>query len=268
MWCGVRPLKEDFPFFFDLALNKDAWVADYLVWVNDSYSWNVALVRNFQDWELDDVLSFLGNIYDIKIYRGELDQILWKGARRGEFSVKHYFKSLMGTAGISFPAANTWVTNVPSKVCFFTWIACWGKCLTIDNLQRRGFHLPNWCVLCKKDRETVEHFLIHCEVTYQLWVFYLSFFGMYWIMPKRVIELVASWRCTSRNKVALRVWRLVPHVIFWTVWRERNNRVFNDKEDTVAGLKILIADLIFTWGDTPNFCLRKPLTDFLRSLTL
>lgn len=123
--------------------------------------------------------------------------------------------------------------------------------------------MPNWCVLCKKDEETVDHLLIHCEVSYQLWVFCLDIFGMNWIVPRRVIEVVDSWRCRSRNKEALRVWT-VPHAIFWAVWRECNYRIFNDKEDTVIGLKAHIADLLFAWGDTTNFCMRTPLFDFFR----
>lgn len=82
MWCGDRPLKEEFPFLFNLALNKDAWVVDCLVWVNDSYSWDVDFGWNFQDWEFNDALSFLGRICNTKIYRGEVDHFV-EGRMKG-----------------------------------------------------------------------------------------------------------------------------------------------------------------------------------------
>ena len=36
---------------------------------------------------------------------------------------------------------------------FFTWEAIWGKILTIDQLQRRGFTPANRCYLCHESEE-------------------------------------------------------------------------------------------------------------------
>ncbi|CAN1780369.1 hypothetical protein LINPERHAP1_LOCUS15070 [Linum perenne] len=33
---------------------------------------------------------------------------------------------------------------------------------TLDNLQRRGFALPNWCVLCERMEESVDHLFLQC----------------------------------------------------------------------------------------------------------
>jgi hypothetical protein len=36
----------------------------------------------------------------------------------------------------------------------------------------------DWCCICKKSRETIDHLLLHCEVARDLWV---SIFPSFWI---------------------------------------------------------------------------------------
>jgi hypothetical protein len=42
VWCGEMPLKEAFPVLYDIALDKDALIADHLVVVSGSYQWMLA----------------------------------------------------------------------------------------------------------------------------------------------------------------------------------------------------------------------------------
>ena len=53
---------------------------------------------------------------------------------------------------VNFPKNKIWVGRVPTKIMFFTWEATWGKLLTLDRLQKRGWQLPNrfFCVLAKR----------------------------------------------------------------------------------------------------------------------
>jgi hypothetical protein len=74
---------------------------------------------------------------------------------------------------------------------FFTWTVAWGGILMVDNLRRRGIILVNWCCPCKKNEETVNHFLLHCENTSDLLV--LNLFGVSWTMPNNIQELLHCW---------------------------------------------------------------------------
>jgi hypothetical protein len=49
------------------------------------------------------------------------------------------------------------------------------------------------CCLCKKSRESIEHLLLHCEVARDLWSYILTLFGVEWVMPRMVMELLSSW---------------------------------------------------------------------------
>lgn len=50
-----------------------------------------------------------------------------------------------------------------------------------------------WCCMCKKSGESIEHLLLHCEVARDLWGYILTLFGVEWVTPRRVMELLTSW---------------------------------------------------------------------------
>ena len=49
------------------------------------------------------------------------------------------------------------------RVSFFAWEVSWTRILTIDQLKRRGWNMPNKCYLCKMEEETSDHLLIFCK---------------------------------------------------------------------------------------------------------
>lgn len=63
-----------------------------------------------------------------------------------------------------------------------------------DNLINRGFTLIGWCWMCQCGGETVNHLLIHCEVAYALWGPLFRNFGIQWVIPRWVIDLLFGQR--------------------------------------------------------------------------
>ena len=103
--------------------------------------------------------------------------------RRGKFNVKSYYKSLRAENSLFFPAKEIWGSYAPLRTHFFAWEAVWGKILTIDMLMKRGWSMVNRCSLCKKNEKSVDHILIHCGKTRELWTLLLSSFGLVWVFP-------------------------------------------------------------------------------------
>ena len=58
---------------------------------------------------------------------------------------------------------------------FFAWEATWVRILTLDQLKRRGWRIPNRCYLCKEEEETSDHILIHCSKACFCGSWYLCF---------------------------------------------------------------------------------------------
>jgi hypothetical protein len=42
-----------------------------------------------------------------------------------------------------------------------------------------------WCCMCKKKGESIDHLLLHCDIACELWSFMFSLFGVEWVMPKQ-----------------------------------------------------------------------------------
>jgi hypothetical protein len=69
--------------------------------------------------------------------------------------------------------------------------------------------------------------LLHCDVAFALWSSLFSRFGMSWVMPRRVVDLVACWWSSGRPMSA-RVWKMASLCLFWCLCRKKNNRSFEN----------------------------------------
>ncbi|RVW44445.1 Vacuolar protein sorting-associated protein 60.1 [Vitis vinifera] len=74
-----------------------------------------------------------------KVLRDEEDRMFWMVSKSGKFSVKFLFSALEPSDPFLFPWSIIWSSYVPPKVTFFAWKVTWGKALTLDLVQMRGF---------------------------------------------------------------------------------------------------------------------------------
>jgi hypothetical protein len=65
LWCGETPLKTLFPVLFSCSSNKTASIKSLLSrpGVGEVRVWNLAFIRDFNDWELDELLNFFNLIH-------------------------------------------------------------------------------------------------------------------------------------------------------------------------------------------------------------
>ena len=187
------------------------------------------------------------HISAVKVQEGE-DFLVWKIERRGKFSVKSYYRSLKGENSPFFPAKEVWGSHAPLRTRFFTWEAVWGKISTIDMLMRRGWSMVNRCNLCKENEESADHILIHCDKTRKLWNSLLSFFGVIWVFPNLMRNLLGEWKIKGLGKKRKAVWRLAPICLFWCIWGERNRRIFQEEEMSDTSLRKLFLRSLLEWS--------------------
>jgi hypothetical protein len=76
------------------------------------------------------------------------------------------------------------------------------------------------CCLCKRNGESVDHLLLHCDVASTLWGALFTHFGMSWVMPRRVIDLFTWW--TFERPMSAAIWKMVQICLFWCLWKEIN----------------------------------------------
>jgi hypothetical protein len=242
-------LKQCFPVLFSIVGNKDATVVDNLVVHNGDIQWNVLFMRQIQDWEMEMemILSFFDRPYSSLVRQGEGNKLVWNPSKRGLFVVKSYYEVLISKNGPSFPWKSIWRVKAPIRVAFFVWSTALGKILTHDILRKRIFVVIDWCCMCKKNGESMDHLLLHCEVARDLWSYIFSLFGIEWVMPQTVLELLTSWGVSVGYGRAKEAWRLAPLCLLWCIWWERNARLSEDVETSMVKLWKCLLNMLYLW---------------------
>jgi hypothetical protein len=109
--------------------------------------------------------------------------------------------SLFVMVAFLFSWKSIWRTKVPFRAAIFVWSVTLGKILTMNNLKKRYVVVVDKCCMCKRDGESVDYLLLHCEVA--LWSVFYSRFGLSWVMPRRVAGLYACWWTSGSNQSAV-----------------------------------------------------------------
>ena len=149
-----------------------------------------------------------------RVQREDKDKVMWTASKSGAFSVKSLYSMLESGGSLLFPCDSIWRTNVPPKVAFFAWEASWGKILTLEQVQRRGYSLENRCFLCLSEVETMDHLLLYCVKTWALWNLFFSLFGVTWVLSGSVKETLIGWHGAFVGKTRKRLGKWPPYVFF------------------------------------------------------
>ncbi|KAG2721506.1 hypothetical protein I3843_02G071700 [Carya illinoinensis] len=104
-----------------------------------------------------------------------------------------------------------------------------------------------WCFMCKKNGESIDHLLLHYEVARELWVGILSRAGLSWVMPKSVVDLLACWNGHHNSSQLIAAWGMIPLCLVWCLLTERNDRCFNNIERAVGEIWNFFVSSLFQW---------------------
>jgi exonuclease III len=266
-WCSVCPLKELFPGLYGCSLNQDDFVGSVLEsqGVDQPREWNVTFGRDFNDWEIDQVVDFFSLLHSHTSRGVEGDKIVWRLGRKGMFDSRSFYHVLRAPPALCFPWKSIWRVKAPPRVAFFMWTVAWGRILTCDNLKKKGIVMVGWCCMCRNADETVDHLMLHCQFARQLWTFIFKSVGISWVLPSQVSELLFGW-WNWFGKRSSGVWNLIPSCLMWTIWRERNNRIFEDQENSVAKIIEAFFGSLYDWSRVWGYTSSPSVGDFLASL--
>jgi hypothetical protein len=256
-----------FPDLFGIARVKDASVAENLESLGGSIQLDVSFIREAHDWEVDVFASFFQMLGSTKVNMERADCLKWVPSKKGVFRVKSFFGSMMCAGGTRFPWKCVWRSQAPLRAAFFTWSAALSRILTLDNLRKRNLIIVDRCCLCKRDEESVDHILLHCDLASALWNNIFSRFGISWVMPRSVFDLVACWWKSGRSGSATS-WKMVPICLFWCIWRERNLRCFENLESSLEEVIELFLHTLYVWSMAYLYPLSISFAEFLASFSI
>lgn len=208
-------------------------------------SWDLGLRRGLRDSEMgmvDDLITQLGEVFLDQSCR---DSRIWKPSPSGFFNCSSFYNILLQTSNLvgNFPSKEVWGSPVPPKIQAFCWEVVLQKINTLDLLQKKRPNMclsPHVCCLCLGSGETISHLLISCPFVFFIWSWFSSLFGYRWTPSSSVVNLFDPTfyrQPTVRGRI---MWRATRAAVLWSVWEERNNRIFKgrcrSKEEVVEGI--------------------------------
>ena len=93
----------------------------------------------------------------------------------------------------------------------------------------------------------------------ELWTLLQSSFGLVWVFPALVRNLLLEWKVKRLGKKRRAVWRLASICLFWCIWGKQNRRTFQEEEMSDPYLRNLFFQTLLEWSqqfldlDSPSF---------------
>ena len=173
------------------------------------------------------------------------DQIGWSITASAKYSASAAY-AIQFVARIEQPGLEkVWKCRMEGKVKFYIWLLLQNRNWTADRLRSRGWPHNEKCKLCDQEEETAVHLTLQCCFTKEVWCQIQRTQSTLCAAASTASSIEDWWTrlCAApggRGRVHEGItWAAY---IAWNLWKERNRRVFEQKELTAIGVSTLIND--------------------------
>lgn len=266
-WDGHPPLITSFPQLQPLcqALLNAGWSKVEHFKTVKHVKLEVACWKDPQEWPdggSEEDRAFLAQVLKDRFCSSlkERDILAWSPSPKGKFSVAQGYatldRNLHGLEEVRW-WKKVWNNFSWPKCNVFLWLLAQKKCLTWENICKRGFQGPSLCFLCMHNEESISHMFFLCPFSKEIW-------HRWWESWRQgcshATSLIDFWdslgRPPTKTSFLQVAWVVGPALILWNLWLERNRRIFCDSRMDSLQLwrKILgrLQETIFAKCDLPE----------------
>jgi len=252
VWIGGLSLSVRFSRLYDLSMFKESSVfhMSHLGWGEDGGAWRWR--RRLFVWEEQMVGELLLLLHNVLLQVVKADSWLWTLETCRSYSVRSAYRIITISPPLvnPVPVADLWHKDVPLKVVLFAWRLLRDRLPTKENLYHRGV-LDRDSILCAAGCDLVEssqHLFLHCNIFGSVWHLIYRWLGISAVVPSQVSAHFTQFSVSGgvgnkRRSITQVIW----FATVWEIWKERNNRLFNDKQGTVTQVVDRIKSLTFRW---------------------
>lgn len=243
---GKRAIVDSYPILASFVKDSGISVAQGLSgnrWIKD-------IRGGVSTAALSQYLNLWDELHQVHLSDGMADTLVWCHSSDGSFSTSSAYK-LFFAANKIFPCAGAiWKSKAPARCKFFMWLVVHQRCLTADNLQRRGWPNSSSCQLCLQEPETCTHLFVHCSFSSQVWRHVRSWAVASFPVPCPSFSSTEDWWLLVRKQVPKALRRDFDTVVIlahWKIWKEKNSRIFEGMQHTTEEVFWGIRDEIALW---------------------
>eukprot|EP00253_Pinus_taeda_P003713 PITA_03713 len=160
------------------------------------------------------------------------DKLRWGYEEKGIFTAKEAYKIILKDRLNKDKAwEKIWNPSIWPKILTFLWLLAHNRILSWDNLRKRKFAGPSICLNFKMEEESAVHLMLNCPLSKRIWE-KVSFRSRKDGREQGdILNTLRKWPQTPyQSKILNTLWQIVPGIVLWNIWKERNRRIFKDQE--------------------------------------
>jgi hypothetical protein len=257
-WFGDQPFCDMFPELFAKEAFKEASIADRLQGSNQGRTWNWNWLQQLSITESHQLEELQGLLLDFSFNPDLFDRWKWKPGRMGLFTVRSYYSVLAESQQgleldpiILAALKKLWKIDVPSKVLVFGWRFILDRLPTRSALNHRGIILnPNdtTCAFCSQNLEDLGHLFLSCQFSVDIWNAIYTWIGKDFPTGVDCCNHFLKFGDLVRlKKGSGRVSRLIWLATTWSIWKLRNDVIFNGVNPDAFNLVNNIKTISWLW---------------------
>jgi hypothetical protein len=160
----------------------------------------------------------------VELTSGNSDKLLWHWEYLDLYSCSLAYAALFNGQIAIQGAPQLWKTQPPNKCHFFVWLMFLERCWTTERLHRHSLSSTDECALCSQDSEQIDHLLLQCAYSREVWYKVLQHCG--WkTLSSAPHDHFTEWWLRSRKRVAKphrRAFDSLTICVVWSLWLQRN----------------------------------------------
>ncbi|MFS7897453.1 putative reverse transcriptase zinc-binding domain-containing protein [Helianthus anomalus] len=267
-WIGNQPLYCAFPLLFALESNKLCSVSDRVTWgldgVNFTWEWRNQVMSSEEEVQFQNFILLLCS-FNVGAAR---DEWIWKPYPSAGFSVA-VIKNTAAAYNRSVPEhVFLWNNCIPKKVGIVSWRASMERLPTRVALAARNIQVGDTrCPLCAEYDETSEHLFVSCYFAQVIWSVITQWCKSPPLIAFSFKDVLKYHLTVGGSKRKKKVINAITQIVVWSVWRMRNEVVFNNaipiaskvveetKSMAFLWIKSRLKSPMWSWSDWRKFCI-------------
>ncbi|XP_071689228.1 uncharacterized protein [Rutidosis leptorrhynchoides] len=197
--------------------------------------------------ELQGLINMLsGYAFDL----GNEDKWKWTLASNGRFTVNSLSSQLDERILSGITSSHETYRNslVPKKFEIFAWRVLKKRIRVRLKLDKQGIDLHSVrCSICDDDLESVDHCLISCKYSMEVWNRVYSWWKIGSFSNLSIGEILRGNAPIPLTNFGRLIWQAVECVCAYYNWKNRNNLVFRGKSWTIPVMLNEIQSKSFEW---------------------
>ncbi|XP_026383644.1 uncharacterized protein LOC113279154 [Papaver somniferum] len=137
-----------------------------------------------------------------------------------------------------------WKLDISQRIKLFLWKCLQNALPANSKLFGKVKDVVPHCTMCGVEIETTEHLLFHCPYAKEVWNSSPYPISLTLDTSSKILDLCKDWLNNPRKEISIEL--ILTKM--WFTWKERCNRVFEDKAKTAISMAIEIQRHIYFWS--------------------